>query len=215
MRCELFSMLVQRYHDGELSAVEMAEYKNHLRDCAACRRIDAEYAGMFVLLESIHLFQPSEDFDSKVMARVDISRYRVGLARRAGKGLRKYWNGLPVPLRSTALIASIFALFVAVYSPIIYTLIGAGRRLVALAGSGLYIAQKIWEDPVIVTNYLDSVTNYRIAGKIIFDTLQRQLLGIPIAHITLTVTAVLVILVVVIRMTRVAWKKGETHVGIF
>ncbi|HSG29140.1 MAG TPA: hypothetical protein VLA34_11720, partial [Candidatus Krumholzibacterium sp.] len=71
------------------------------------------------------------------------------------------------------------------------------------------------DDPDILMNYLISMEKYRVAGRILVKTLQRQAGDIPLAAFILTAAASAVILYAVFRGTLGLWKKGETHVGIF
>ncbi len=215
MRCDLFKMLIQRYHDSELGPGEMAEYENHMSGCEKCRRLHEQYAGVFSVLEDIELFEPSAAFDEKVMAHVNVARYRTGLMRRFARLVRTGWNQIPAPLRVTSVIAAVFAIFLSVYTPMLFMIISIGRRLVALAGTGVFLVREAIEDPSIISGFLERVTNYRVAGKIVYDTIYRQISVIPFSHLVISGIAVAVVLAVFIRMTRTAWRKGETHVGIF
>lgn len=215
MRCDLFKMLIQRYHDSELGPGEMAEYENHLSHCSECRRLHEQYAGVFSILEDMDLFEPSAAFDEKVMARVNVARYRTGPLRRFARLVRSGWNEIPAPLRVTSVIAGVFALFLSVYTPMLFMLISVGRRLVALAGTGIFVVREAIEDPAIITGFLERATNYRVAGKIVYDTIYRQISVIPFTHLVISGIAIAIVLAVFIRVTRTAWRKGETHVGIF
>lgn len=214
MECHLFKMLVQKYHDGELDLAGMAEYENHFMECGECRRLDAQFAGVFSALDGIKLLEPSPGFDMNVMAHVDVARFRVSIARKAWISLRGLWQGLPKPLRVTGIAAPVFALFVAVYSPILLTMVLIAKKGVGVAGYGLYMIRKVVEDPSIIIHYLNLFEKYRVAGKILIKTAHRQAGGIPVTYSGLGIVIAVVMLVVIIRMTRIAWSKGETHVGI-
>ncbi len=215
MKCHIFRMLVQRYHDGALDPAAMAEYENHLHGCDACRRLDSQFAGVFRALEKMELFKPSADFDRNVMANVNVARYRRTALRNAAISLRNFWEGFPAPLRISGIAAAVFALFTAIYTPFLYVMASAGRKLAELAGSGLYIARKMIDDPSLLVNYTNSIEKYRVAGRILLKTMQRQIAGMPLVYIGLTMIAVAGIMYLVIRMTRGAWRKGDTHAGIY
>lgn len=215
MNCDLFKMLIQRYHDGDLDLAGMAEYENHMRSCDGCRRLDSQFTGIFEALEGLELLQPSPDFNKNVMAGVDISRYKVRVSRKVWLSVRSFWRGLPAPVRATGIIASVFALFISVYTPFLLMMISAGKKLVAMTGSGLYIIRRIIDEPALMINYLNSFEKYRVAGKVLFKTIDRQIEGIPLTYYGLTAVAAAIVLFLVIRMTRTGWKKGEPHVSIF
>ena len=214
MDCGLFRMLIQRYYDGELGLGEMAEYENHRQSCARCARLDAEFAGVFSALGGIAHFEPSEDFDAKVMARVDVSRYRVSAARKGWLALRGFWRGLPAPVRATGIVASVFAVFVGVYTPFLMMMLSALRSLAGYGMSGLYLLRRIVDDPDMLMNFLIRMEKYRVAARILLKTVQRQAEGIPLAAFVLTAVSAALIVYVLLRSTRGLWKKGETHVGI-
>lgn len=215
MKCHLFRMLVQNYHDGALDPAQSAEYENHLRGCDACRSIDSRFAGVFGALEKMELFEPSEDFNSNVMAQVNVARYRITPAKKAVILLKHFWEELPSPIRVTGISAAVFALFTVIYTPFLYMMVSTGRRLAELAGAGLYFARKTIDDPSLLVDCASTVERYRVAGRILFKTIQRQIAGMPLAHIGLTIIAMAVIMYFAVRMTRGAWKKGDTHAGIF
>lgn len=215
MKCHIFRMLVQKYHDGALDPAATAEYENHLRGCGACRRIDSQFAGVFGALEKMELYEPSADFNGNVMARVNVARYRVTPLKKALNLLGDFWEGLPSPVRVTGISAAVFALFTAIYTPFLYVMASAGKRLAELAGAGLYFARKTIDDPSLLVDYTGTVERYRVAGRVLFKTMQRQIAGMPLGHIGLTIIAMAVITYVAIRITRGAWKKGDTHAGVF
>lgn len=214
MKCRHVQNLMQRYHDGELDAAERASYENHLASCDACRELDAGYAAVFAALGGLPLAEPSAGFDGKVMARVDVSRYRASVAKRLVTFVRAGWDLLPAPVRTVTEIAAVFAVFTAVYTPILGMIARAARWIVTVAGSGVYIVRRVIEDPSVIGRFLETSTNYRLAVKILVETFERRISGISVAHLVLGVLAAAVVLVVIARATRTAWNKGETHVGI-
>ena len=112
MKCHLFRMIAQKYYDGELDPAGRAEYENHARECARCGEFDREYSFLFAALDDIETYEPSPEFNLRVMANVDVARYRVGAARKAWISIRSGWNRLPSAVRVTAAIAAVFGLFV-------------------------------------------------------------------------------------------------------
>ena len=214
MKCRHLEMLIQKYHDGELGVAERAEYESHLASCPSCLELDAQFAAVFGALDEIPLAEPSPGFDSGVMARVDVARYRKSAASRAGAAVRSGWERIPFPTRVAAGIAAVFGLFVAVYTPMIGMIATVAGRVVTYAGSGLYIAKRVIEDPSVIGNYLATSTNYRLAGRILLETFERQISGTQLSHLVIAGLSTVVIVVLVVRATRIAWRKGETHVSI-
>jgi len=135
MKCRHFEMLIQKYHDGELGAAERAEYESHMASCGSCRALDAQFAAVFGALGDMPLAEPSTDFDSAVMARVDVARYRKSAVSRAAAAVRSGWDRIPFPARAAAVVAAVFGLFVGVYTPIIGMLASAAGKASAFAGS--------------------------------------------------------------------------------
>ena len=214
MNCRHFEMLIQKYHDGELGAAERAEYENHISSCASCRDLDARFATVFGALDGIPLADPSPGFDASVMARVDVARYRKSAASRAGAAVRSGWDRIPFPARVAGGIAAVFGLFVAVYTPMIGMIASVAGKAATLVGSGLYVIKRVIEHPSVVGQYLASTTNYRLAGRILLETVEKQVSGIHLSHIVIAGITAVVLIVLVVRATRIVWSKGETHVSI-
>ncbi|MBU8920386.1 MAG: zf-HC2 domain-containing protein [Bacteroidales bacterium] len=215
MDCHLFKMLIQRYHDGELDRAGMAEYEEHRRSCHQCESLDTAFAGIFSVLEDMEVMEPDSDFNMRVMARVDVSRYKVRAARKVFLSVRSFWRGLPVPLQATGIISSIFVLFTAIYTPFLLMMMSAGKKLLGMTESGLYMIGRFFDDPQRILNYISSMEKYRVAGKILVKTIQRQVDGIPLTYFAMMAISAIVILYVVFRTAQGFWKKGETHVSIF
>lgn len=214
MNCRHFEMLIQKYYDGELGAAERAEYENHLASCSSCMELDMQFATVFGALDEIPLVEPSPGFDSGVMAMVDVARYRKSAASRAGVAVRSGWDRIPFPARVAAGIAAVFGLFIAVYTPMIGMIFAAAGKAATLAGSGLYLARRVIEDPSAVGNYLATTTNYKLAGRILLETFEKQVSGIQLFHLVIAGLSAVVLVILVVRVTRIAWSKGETNVSI-
>ncbi len=214
MNCRHFEMLIQKYHDGELDVPERAEYESHLASCHSCRELDMQFAAVFGALDEIPLAEPSPGFDAGVMARVDVARYRKSALSRAGTAVRGGWDRLPFPARVASGIAAVFGLFIAVYTPMIGMIASAAGRSATFVGAGLYIARRIIADPSVIGNYLATSTNYRLAGRILLETVEKQVSGIQLSHLVIAGLSTVVLVVLIVRATRIAWSKGETHVSI-
>ena len=107
-----------------------------------------------------------------------------------------------------------FGLFVAVYTPMIGMIASVAGKAATLVGSGLYVIKRVIEDPSVVGQYLASTTNYRLAGRILLETVEKQVSGIHLSHIVIAGITAVVLIVLVVRATRIVWSKGETHVSI-
>jgi anti-sigma factor RsiW len=214
MLCRHVLNLMQRYHDGELSSAERAAYENHLASCGACRELDARVAAVFEALGDLPLIEPSAGFDERVLARVDVSRYRERWAKRLVTLIRSGWDLLPAPARISAQVAVVFALFTGVYTPILGVIARGARWLVTVAGSGVYIVRRVAEDPSVIGRFLETSADYRLAVKILAQTFEHRISGISVLHLAVGALALAVALIFLAKATRVAWNKGETHVGI-
>ncbi len=213
MDCRLFEILIQRYYDGELDPVAISEYERHRRGCDACRALDAEYAALFGLLGEIPMFEPSDRFDAAVMSRTDISRYRVGAARRLTSLIGGTWNRMPASVRVGSALAAVFALFVTIYRPLLQFLIDMVGGAATLLGSVLLLARELPDMGNDLIGGLGTIESYRTAGETVLNALQRVASALPVTYILIPFVAV-VLLLFLVRITRAIAKKGETHVGI-
>jgi len=211
--CRLFEILIQRYYDGELDPVAISEYERHRRGCDACRALDAEYAALFGLLGEIPMFEPSDRFDAAVMSRTDISRYRVGAARRLTSLIGGTWNRMPASVRVGSALAAVFALFVTIYRPLLQFLIDMVGGAATLLGSVLLLARELPDMGNDLIGGLGTIESYRTAGETVLNALQRVASALPVTYILIPFVAV-VLLLFLVRITRAIAKKGETHVGI-
>jgi hypothetical protein len=207
-------MLIQRYYDGELDPVEMAEYENHRRRCSECKELDERYASVFEALDTIPVYEPSEEFSSAVLARVNIARYRVGPARRALRALGAGWEAVPTPVRVTSAIAAVFALFVTGYRPFLDFFISLGERTVTFLGSGVILLRELGRRSETLIEYFTSATNYRVAAEVLLRTASRVVSNVPIGVVILVAVAFVALMLFLVKTARIAWKKGETDVRI-
>lgn len=213
MDCHLFKLLVQRYYDGELDPVAVSDYEQHRRSCRACRELDAEYATFFAVLRDIPKLEPSHSFNADVMARVDISRYRVRAGRRVAGIFSGAWGFLPAPIRIGSVVAVVFAFFVTAYGPFLDLLINALRGAATLVGSIMVFVRELPGVGKNLLTYFSEVENYRLAGVTILKTFQRVASELHVTYIMMAIAAV-VLLLFIVRIARVAARKGETHAGI-
>ena len=213
MDCHLFEILVQRYYDGELDPVAISEYERHRQGCEACRAFDAEYAAVFGALGDIPRFEPSEGFDAAVMSKVDVSRYRVSVARRSAHLFGSAWNRMPAPVRVGSTLAAVFALFITVYRPLLQLLIDMARGTATFIGSMLLLTRELPDMLSETMQGLGALESYRIAGETLLNALRRVASALPLTYILIPII-VIALLPVLMRITRAIAKKGETHAGI-
>jgi hypothetical protein len=214
MRCGLFRILMQRYHDGELGAIERAEYERHRCECAGCRALDGQFAELFGALAEIPLFEPDAGFNARVMARVDCGRYRARRMRRTARTIENAWWLVPKPVRIVLAIGVAFALFAAVYAPVLDLLVTAGERALALAGSSLFLMKELTSRSGPLFEYFSSAARYRVAGETLLRTMHRLVSDLPAGYAGLIAVVLAAISYLAVRAARTAWKKGDTHVGI-
>ena len=143
MDCHLFKILIQRYYDGELDPVAISDYERHRRDCGICCSLDAEYAALFGALGDIPRFEPSDRFNTAVMSRVDVSRFRVSVAKRFVGFFGGTWNRMPASVRVGTSLAAVFALFITIYRPFLQLLIDMLRGAATLVGSIILLAREL------------------------------------------------------------------------
>ena len=214
MDCHLFEILIQRYYDGELDPVAISDYERHRHGCMACRALDTEYAALFGALGGILRFEPSEGFNSAVMSRIDVSRYRVSVARRFAGLFGGAWNQMPATVRVGTALAAVFALFVTIYRPLLQFLIDMLQGTATLIGSFLLLARELPNMGSDLVDSLGAVESYKVAGETLLNALQRVASALPLTYILIPLAAV-VLLLSLVRITRAIAKKGETHAGIF
>jgi len=214
MDCHLFRLLIQRYYDGDLDKVERAEYESHRRRCEVCRAEEASFAHVFSILSDVPRFEPSSDFNARVLARVDVAGYRVDPVRRAARGIGRGWNAVPVPLRNGAVIAAIFALFIAAYRPFLWYLVSVMEQGAESVSSGLLVLRALVEKIAIVWKGSDALRQYEIAGQTLLRSLQKLFGGMHPFEIALLLVSVVLVVLVLYRTVAAARRKGETHVGI-
>ncbi len=214
MECHLFQLLIQRHHDGELEPAERAEYENHLRRCEACRSADGRFSLVAGALDGLPLFEPSPDFDRKVLSQVDIGAYRVSPARRAVRAAGRGWNAVPVPVRNGSLIASLGLFFIAVYKPLFDYMITTIRHSAEAFWTGTIFARALLDKIEAIWKSSGAVRNYEIVGQTLFRAFHRYATGLNAAQIAAAIVSLILVAVVLRRMLGAARGKGETHVGI-
>jgi len=214
MECHLFRLLIQRYYDGELEPAERAEYENHRRRCEACRSADARFALVTGALDTLTLFEPSPDFDAKVLSQVDIGAYRVGPARRAVRAVGRGWNAVPIPVRNGSLIAALGLFFIAVYKPLLDYMIMTIRQGAEMFWTGMIFVRALIGKMEAIWQGAGATRNYEIVGQTLLRAFHRYAAGMNAAQIAAGIVSLILVAVVLHRMLGAARRKGETHVGI-
>lgn len=202
-------MLVQKYYDGELDSVESAEYENHRRTCERCRLEDMQFASVFEALDGLPAIEPSRDFNSSVMARVDISRYRVGALQKAFRVLGRVLGTVPNPVRILAAVAAVFTLFITAYRPLLDFLISIYEEVHAFLGSSLFLVRMVGERSI---KYLGTAKTYNLVGETLLRSIRRTVFGMQPYQLGLTAAALAIMLILLIMTVRTAQSKGETNV---
>jgi len=214
MECHLFRLLIQRYHDGELEPAERAEYENHVRRCEACRSLDGRFALIAGALDGLALFDPSPDFDRKVLSHVDIGAYRVSPARRAVRAAGRGWNAVPVPVRNGSLVAAVGFFFIAVYKPLLDYMIATIRQGAEAFWTGTVLVRELLDRMEAIWKSAGAVRNYEIVGQTLLRAFHRYAAGLNTAQIAAAIASLILVAVVLHRMLGAARRKGETNVGI-
>ena len=71
MNCKSANDYMMRYFDGNLDADRNAKLKQHLGSCEACREEFNQLNEIFSFLEKDDTVEPSEDFESAVMEKIE------------------------------------------------------------------------------------------------------------------------------------------------
>jgi len=214
MECHLFRLLVQRYYDGELDPAERAEYENHRRRCEACRALDGRFATIVAALDGAPRFEPSADFNSRVLSRIDIASYRVTNARRAARAVARGWNAMPIPLRNAVSVAAVCVVFIAVYQPLLDYMIMKIRQGAEALWSAALFARELGGKIEMIWNGISTVRNYEIVGATLLRTIHRFVSGLNPFELALGAASVLVVAIALRRLLGVAQRKGESNVCI-
>jgi hypothetical protein len=214
VECHLFRLLIQRYHDAELTAVERAEYENHRRQCEACRESDGRFAVLAAALDEAPRFEPSADFNRRVLSRINPAAYRVGAARRGVRAIGRGWNAVPIPVRNAIAVAAVCSVIITVYQPLFDYMIVTIRHGAEALWSGMLFARELAERVIMIWNGAGAVRNYEIVGQTLLRALHRFASGLNPVQGTLAIVSLLLAVVVLYRLLGAARRKGETNVSI-
>jgi len=214
MECHLFRMLIQRYYDGELDPAERSEYENHRRGCGECRVLDGRFALVVGALDDAPRFEPSADFNRRVLSHVDVAAYRVSPARAALRAIGRGWNGMPIPLRNSAVIAAVCAVFIAVYKPLLDYMIMTIRQGAEALWSGTLLVRELGGRIALLWRSIGTVRNYEVVGQTLLRAFHHIVSGLNPVQVALAIASLVLVAVVLHRMLGAARRKGETDVCI-
>ena len=215
MDCNLFKLLIQKYYEGELSPVERVEYESHRNGCESCRRLDSEFALIFSTLDGMPIYEPSEDFDSKVLSRVDISRYRRGIISRLLTTLSGYWYRLPAPARFVTTAGVIlFVLIVSVNPALEIFIAGLSKGTIFLNWIASQF-QAIFERLAPTFSAIFSIEIYEIAGRTILRAFKLTAGSEMFRVVSLTVLIVVLMIAFFEILRKQSRRKGETNVCVY
>ncbi|MBM7615424.1 anti-sigma factor family protein [Alkaliphilus hydrothermalis] len=75
MDCKTSSALIMSYVDGTITHEEWAHLQNHMKSCSLCQEEFEVFTEMIGLIEEMPLYEPSSDFENKIMDFIDHSLY--------------------------------------------------------------------------------------------------------------------------------------------
>ncbi|MDZ7860256.1 MAG: zf-HC2 domain-containing protein [Candidatus Krumholzibacteriota bacterium] len=214
MDCRLFSLLIQKYHDGELDRAMEAKYEKHLAECEKCGAIDARYSELFSAFENIEIYQPPEGFNDKVMANVNIRKYRKNLFSGFLSEITRRLDILPGYIRVASAVTAAFALFMYIFRPVFMYMISVLEGFAGFVSSSAYVFVKqtsaVFE---ILVNYFNSDPEFLLAATILLRKSKGiigEISGVYLVTVFLLVSLIVLTITRVLRSTR---QKGEFHVS--
>jgi predicted anti-sigma-YlaC factor YlaD len=71
MNCEVSNEYLMKYFDGDINDIEEAQFKQHLKTCRSCSEQFNSMGEILGTLESAGTVEPPEDFEARVMEKVD------------------------------------------------------------------------------------------------------------------------------------------------
>lgn len=102
MNCETAKDYMMKYFDGERNDIEEARFRQHLKNCVQCGEEFNCMAEIFSSLETAGTVEPPEDFEAKVMKKVNAVE----------KARREQSSRMLVLLYNAATVVSIILLMV-------------------------------------------------------------------------------------------------------
>jgi hypothetical protein len=214
MKCHLFRLLIQQYYDGELDPAECAEYENHRRQCAACRARDSRFALCVQALDDVPRLEPSADFNRRVLSQVDVASYRVSPAAAALRAIGRTWNGMPVALRNSGIIAAICAVFIAVYKPLLDYMIVTIRQGAEALWSATLLVRELGGRIAPLLRSNGAARSYEVVGQTLLRAFHHMVSGVNPVQVIVAISSLVLIAVVLRRTLEAARRKGENNVCI-
>lgn len=214
MKCHLFRLLIQQYHDGELDPAERAEYENHRRQCAACRAMDGRFALLVRALDDVPCLEPSADFNRRVLSHVDVASYRLSPAAAALRAIGGAWNGMPIALRNGGIVVAICAAFIAVYKPLLdYMIVTIGQGAATLWSATMLIRELGGRIAPLLRS-IGAARSYEVVGQTLLRAFHHMVSGVTPVQTIVAIASLVLVAVVLRRTLEAARRKGETNVCI-
>ncbi len=213
MDCHLFTLLIQKYYDGELERAVEAEFETHLAECKECRAIGDSYYEAFSALEGMGVYQPLPEFNDRVMAHVNVRKYRKSLFAEILGTLYRRWNLLPGFIRIGGAVTGVFAMFMYIFRPVFLYLLSKGGSLLTFVASAAAFLKESRAGLDIIVNYFKSDPEFILAATILFQKLKGMTVEIPIGYFVSAFVLICLVVLMVAGVSRSSWRKGDSHVG--
>ncbi len=213
MDCHLFTLLIQKYYDGELERAIEAEFETHLAECEECRAIECRYSEAFSALEGMGVYKTPPEFNDRVMAHVNVRKYRKNLFAEIAGTLYRRWNLLPAYIRVGGAVTGVFALFMYIFRPVFLYMLSTGESLLNFAASAVAVLKESRVGLDIIVNYFKSDPEFILAATILFQKLKGMTVEIPIGYFVSAFVLVCLVVLMVAGVSRSSWRKGDSHVG--
>lgn len=215
MDCRLFRLLVQKYYDGELSDAEASEYEEHRRQCGDCRRIDAEYARLFSILDGMPEYEPSEGFNHAVLSRVDLSKYREGVLAKGARGAARLFGPIPSTIRNIVTVMASLLVIALIYHPMLDLLINLISNGIILLNNSVESAGGMLHKIGVPLVSMLSAKSYGVVATTILRSLRIVIEALPVQYMGLTLLTAFVVTLVIVLMGKEIRRKGETNVNLY
>jgi len=214
MDCDLFRLLIQKYYDGELVPSERARFEAHRSECAECRKVEQDFLAVFENLDNMEYFQPSEEFDTRVMANVDTGRYRKSVLKKLLRDINWKWDSVPAWARITGSVAAAFAFFMYVFRPVYLEMVEFIRKGVIFLLSAVVLLRRVEDLYGTFLNYIDSEAGFITAARVLLGKVLQFAREIPPGYYMVLGLITVLIVYMALKLTRTSWRKGESHVGV-
>ncbi len=214
MDCDLFRLLIQKYYDGELDPAEKARFEAHRAECPKCRAAGNDFLEVFETLQGIDRFQPSEQFNSRVMAKVDTGKYRENVLRKFVRDINWKWNAIPAWARIAGSLTAAFVFFMYVFRPVYLEIVEAARKTVLFLLSAAVLLRRAGDLYERVINYLNSDPGFIVAARVLAGKVVQFLREIPAGFYVAGALIAVLIIYMLLKFARTSWRKGESHVSV-